>query len=153
MSPARRRQARTKESAAMLPGRRPSAAARSVAVALGREGRRRAPRPPRFPQEAEPNDEASLLFQRLNLILSATGAALLLVAPRQAALGAIAALLVLAGAGVALHAWRRARQSPQEPAKASARRGLSLFDVAGAYVFFGCLATGLADPDAIARLF
>ena len=128
-------------------------AARSIALALGREGRRPAPRPPRLPQEHEPGDEASLLFHRLNLILSAAGAALLLVAPRQAALGAIAALLVLAGAGVALHAWRRARQSAQDPAHRGARRGLSLFDVAGAYVFFGCLATGLADPDAIARLF
>jgi len=132
-------------------------AARSIALALGREGRRPAPRPPRLPQEREPGDEASLLFQRLNLILSAAGAALLLVAPRQAALGAIAALLVVAGAGVALHAWRRARQNAQEaaqePAHRGARRGLSLFDVAGAYVFFGCLATGLADPDAIARLF
>ena len=132
-------------------------AARALAIALEREGRGRAPRPPRVPQETEPNDEASLLFQRLNLILSAAGAALLLVAPRQAAVGAIAALLVLAGAGVALHAWRRTRQSAKDraqiPTQHRAPRGLSLFDVAGAYVFFGCLAAGLADPDAIARLF
>ena len=72
------------------------------------------------------------------------------------AIGAIAAVLVVAGAAVALHAWRREkglRDAHAAPPPAPARDDLSLWDVAGAYVFFGCVAAGLADPDAIARLF
>lgn len=131
----------------------PRRSAKSIAIALARP-QRRASRPERPLDPRDPRHAAALLFQRLNVILSAIGAALLLVAPRQVAIGAIAALLVLAGAAVALHAWRREKAAGEDLAGRSPSRGeLSLWDVAGAYVFFGCLAAGFADPDAVALLF
>ncbi len=131
----------------------PRRSAKSIAIALARP-QRRASRPERPLDPRDPRHAAPLLFQRLNVILSAIGAALLLVAPRQVAIGAIAALLVLAGAAVALHAWRREKAAGENLAGRPPSRGeLSLWDVAGAYVFFGCLAAGFADPDAVALLF
>lgn len=131
----------------------PRRSAKSIAISLVRP-RQRAARPERPLDPRDPRQAAPLLFQRLNVVLSAIGAALLFAAPRQVAIGAIAALLVVAGAAVALHAWRREKSLRDAPAAiAPARDDLSLWDVAGAYVFFGCVAAGLADPDAIARLF
>jgi hypothetical protein len=145
------RRALAKENASMVPRR----SAMSIAISLVRSRQRAAP-PERPLDPRDPRHAAPLLFQRLNVVLSAIGAALLFAAPRQVAIGAIAAVLVVAGAAVALHAWRREkglRDAHAAPPPAPARDDLSLWDVAGAYVFFGCVAAGLADPDAIARLF
>ncbi len=81
----------------------------------------------------------------LNMFAALLLGAMIWFAPPAIALGLAGPVFILLGAAVATYAWLSHEGS-------SAGR-LSAWDVAGIYVFLGCIAVGLANPDVIAHLF